>query len=540
MPRLSSVGSTLRRFGFKQSLKGALIIGILAGSMIGGQGYAYTATYPDDASRAQFKSSLEKAPALGIIYGEIDNLPSPAGYMVYRTVMFLTVVTSIWGLMTVIRLLRGQEEDGRWETIASGSITSKSASSQIFIGFSMALLLAFVITTASTTAYGMIPAINAPPLTGFFIGLVMFVPAFLFAGIGFFVSQLAVTKRRALFYGLIPLLIFFAIRVIGNTSADLRWLKVFTPFGWSELANPVVDPHMLWLLPSVLLFPVFFFVGRYFIGKRDMGAGIIPESTTVKSRFILLGSPMQFAIRQTIILFISWGLGALCLSALMAIISGIAADAIADSPSLKGAVSQIGGGSQDLGVAFIGAGLVLNAIILLLMATAGMSQVRAGEAKNQLDNLLVQPLRRSIWLAGRFVIIVTTALIISLLCALVIWAMAHAQNIPLDLGNLLLVSIALLGTVILTLGLGTLLYGLLPRLAATGMYIVIAWSFLIDMIGAVVKLDDIFVKSSLLHYISISPTEAPDWKTFAWLVGLGLVMAIAGIFAFARRDITTE
>ena len=539
MAKHTSVGSTLRRFGFKQSLKGALIIGILAGIMIGGQGYAYTVTYPDDASRAQFKSSLEKAPALGIIYGETDNLPSPAGYMVYRTVMFLTIVTSIWGLMTVIRLLRGQEEDGRWEVVAAGSVTSKNASWQVFLGFSMAFLLAFAITAVATTLYGAIPAIGAPPLTGLLISLVMFVPAALFAGIGFFVSQLAVTRRRALFYGLIPLLIFFAIRTIGNTSSDLRWLKMFTPFGWSELANPVVNPQMIWLLPAALLFPIFLFVGIYFIGKRDIGDGIIRESSTVKSHFLLLGSPMQFALRRNFILFISWGMGALFLSGLMSVISGIAADAIADSPSLKGAVSQLGG-SQNIAVAFIGAGLVLIAIALLLMATASMSSIRAGEAKNQLDNILVQPIRRSAWLAGRLTMIVVAALSISLLSGLAIWMMARAQDISLDLGNLLLVNIALLGTIVFTLGFGTLLYGLFPRLATTGMYVVIAWSFLIDMVGSAVKLNNIFTNSSLLHYISASPTATPDWGTFAWLVGLGLVMAIIGTFAFTRRDIITE
>jgi ABC-2 type transport system permease protein len=539
MPKQSSVGSTLRRFGFKQSLKGALIIGILAGIMIGGQGYAYTITYPDNVSRDQFKSSLEKAPALGIIYGETDNLPSPAGYMVYRTVMFLTLVTSIWGLMTVIRLLRGQEEDGKWEVVAAGSVTSKSASCQIFIGFGLAFLLAFAITAVATTLYGTIPAIGAPPLTGLLISLVMFVPAALFAGIGFFVSQLAVTRRRALFYGLIPLLIFFAIRTLGNTSTDLRWLKMFTPFGWSELADPVVDPQMIWLLPAVLLFPIFLFVGIYFIGKRDIGDGIIHESSTVKSRFLLLGSPMQFALRRNIILFISWGLGALFLSGLMSVISGIAAEAVADSPSLQGAISQFGD-SHNLTAAFIGAGFVLIAIVLLLMATASISSIRTGEAKNQLDNILVQPIRRSAWLAGRIIIIIIATLGISLLCALAIWAMAHMQNISFDLGNLLLMSIALLGTIILTLGFGTFLYGLFPQIATTGMYVVIAWSFLIDMVGSAVKLNDIFTNSSLLHYISVSPTATPDWKTFAWLVGLGLIMAIIGIFAFTRRDIITE
>src|SRR3954468_14558444 len=98
MTKTSGVAGALRRFGFKQSLKGALVIGFLTAIIIGGQGAAYGVTYPDEASRDQFKQSLEKAPALGVLYGEIDNLPSPAGYMVYRTVTILTLIASIWGL----------------------------------------------------------------------------------------------------------------------------------------------------------------------------------------------------------------------------------------------------------------------------------------------------------------------------------------------------------------------------------------------------------------------------------------------------------
>ncbi|HEV7929609.1 MAG TPA: hypothetical protein VGP12_05695, partial [Nitrosospira sp.] len=458
--------------------KGALIIGLLAGIMGGGQGYAYTATYPDEASRAQFKTSLEAAPSLSIIYGEIDELPSPAGYMAYRTGMFLTVIASIWALMAVIKLLRGQEEDGRWEMIASGSITSKEASIQVFTGFMSALSLAFILSVAGMSAIGILPEVNAPATAGTYLSLAIFVPAALFASLGFFVSQLSITKRRALFYGLIPLLILLAFRTIGNTVSDLHWLKIYTPFGWTELSHPTVDPHMAWFIPVIVLFPFFTLFGRYLIGKRDLGAGIIPESSTAKPHYSLLNSPIQLAFRQNVVSFISWGIGILFLSALMATISGIAASAVADSESLKLAVAQLGG-SDNIAIAFIGAGFVMVAMALLLMVTTGLGGVRKDEAKNQLDNILVQPVRRSSWLAGRLGLIAGTATLVSLVCAVATWAMAGTQNISLDLGTLLLVSIALMGTIVFTLGFGAFLYGILPRFAVIGMYLVIVWSFLI-------------------------------------------------------------
>ena len=537
--KVLSPKSALRRFGFRQALKGALIVGLLAGGMGSLQEYAYTATYPDASSRLQFKASLASAPSLGVIYGEAKDLPTPAGYMAYRTGMFLTIIASIWGLMTATRLLRGQEEDGRWELIASGSTTAKGASAQVFIGFMLAFALAFVLSAASMTLSGLLPGVDAPSFAGLYLSLAIFVPAALFAALGFFVSQLSVTRRRALSYGLVPLLLFFVLRTIGNTVPDLHWLKMYTPFGWTELSYPTTDPQLAWLLPAVAMIPVLIAVSLRWAKKRDLGAGMLPESSAAKPHYFLLGSPLALALRQNSVQFVSWAVGAIFVSALMAQIASIAADAAADSPSLKQAIVQLGG-SQNLAVAFIGAGFVFLVIVLLLMTTSAMGSIRSSEAKNQLDNLLVQPVRRSSWLISRILLVIVTTIVISLACIIATWAMAGAQGIELELGKLLAIAVALTGTVILTLGFGVLLYGIWPRLAVIGMYCVVAWSFLIDMIGSVVKLSDFFVKSSLFHYVSISPIEAPNWSTFAWLVSLGTIMTVIGVVTFAKRDIISE
>ena len=534
-----SPANALRRFGFKQALKGALIVGILAGFMGGLQEYAYTTSYPDPISRAQFKTTLEAAPALGIIYGDPSDLPSPAGYMAYRSGMFLTMIASIWGLMTVTRLLRGQEEDGRWELIAAGGTTSKGASLQVFTGFMTALTLAFVISAIAMTGTGLLHDVGAPSTAGLFLSLAVFAPAAMFAALGFLVSQLSITRRRALVYGLVPLLFFFVLRTLGNTIPDLSWLKNYTPFGWLELMKPTTDPHLVWLLPFFIISVILVPFGAYLITRRDLGEGTLKESTTAKPHYQLLSSPFVLALRQNSISFISWGVGALFLSALMAQISSIAASAVADSPSLKRVVAQLGG-SDNIALAFIGAGFIFLVVILLLMATSSMGSVRNSEAKNILDNILVQPVRRSSWLIGRLTLIISATVIISLLAMTATWAMASAQHLSVEFGTLLAIGIALTGTVLLTIGLGTLLYGLVPRFATIGMYAVIIWSFLIDMIGSVVKLNDFVTNSSLFHYISISPTTAPDWKTFIWLAVISVTMMAAGIIIFTKRDIISE
>ena len=537
----SFVSSTaLRRFGFKQSLKGAIIVGLIAGFMALLQGVAYPATFPDQKSRAMLAASLESAPALGVLYGPVKDLDSPVGYMVYRVPTFLALIASIWGLATVTRLLRGQEEDGRWEMVLAGNTSARHATWNIFLGFTGATVLAFVLTTVLAFAAGLSKDVDISLGTSSLIGMMILLPGLLFGALGAFVSQLSVTRRRVFMYGIVLILICFILRGLGNAISNLAWLKHITPFGWTELISPVSNTQPWWiaLLVAVSLFLAG--LGIYLAGKRDIGEGFLREATTVRPKFIFLNSPTALAFRQNFPQFIGWAAAALGISSVMVAITNVAVDATKDTPALAGAIAQLGGSANDLKVAFLGAGMLLTATILLIMATVSIGSIRSDEAKNYLDNLLTQPIRRSVWLTNRLLLIATTILFVSLLSAVFTYIIAKTQSIPLELGNFLLVSIALIGTSIFLIGVGTLLYGFLPRFASAVMYAVIAWSFIIDMVGSAAKLDDWVANSSLLHYISQSPSKTPDWSTFAWLAGLGIAFAALGVIRFTKRDIISE
>jgi putative exporter of polyketide antibiotics len=329
------------------------------------------------------------------------------------------------------------------------------------------------------------------------------------------------------------------MRGIANTMHDWYWLKTITPFGWADKVSPVSNTELTWLVPFLLSVPIIA-IGIYLVGKRDLAASLIKESENVRSRNFLLGSSGQLALRQQLGIFAGWIIAALGVSSLIAAIANIAASAAADAPGIKEIIGKLGGTIDDLEIAFLGTGMVFIALILLIMVTVGMSSIRKDEAKQYLDNLLVQPLKRSVWLTSRLGVLIAVSLIISLASGFATLFIGQFLGLHIDAGNLILVSIALTGTAIFTLGFGTLLYGMLPRFATALMYIVIAWSFVVDVLQSIIKLDDTVINSSLLHYISFSPNQAPNWGTFAWLVGLGIAMASIGIFAFTRRDIIAE
>jgi putative exporter of polyketide antibiotics len=177
---------------------------------------------------------------------------------------------------------------------------------------------------------------------------------------------------------------------------------------------------------------------------------------------------------------------------------------------------------------------------LLVMSAVAIGSIRNQEAKGYLDNILIQPVHRSAWLTKRLLTIVGMVAVISLITSYAVWQIASSQGIALDLGIILQNAISLIGTVVLLIGVGALIYGILPRFAAIIMYAAIIWAFIVDILKVIFSLNDSIEKTSLLHYVSFTQTKTPDWSTFAWLVSIGIVTGALGIVAFSKRDIIPE
>lgn len=532
-----SAAGTLRRFGFKQALKGAVILGLVAGFMLTIQGVAYQKAYPTAAEQHKFAVSLEAAPALGFLYGDASNLAVGAsGYMVYRVMGFMGVIVSIWGLMVVTRLLRGNEEEGRWEILRTGTLTPRGTSVQVLIGFSgtwlVSLLISLILTMLATSASD----ITLSTANAILLNFMIYIPGLLFGAIGVLTSQLALTRQRAIMYGLIPVVGLFLVRGVGNVEHSLHWLMALTPFGWSELVNPVVNNDLVWILPFATFTPLFAILGIR-LANRDLGSSLLKQSDFSKSHFLLLRNGWQLALRQNGWVFVGWGTLALFMTGLIAALTNTAMKVSQDSGGLSDSVKNLGGNSQDLKIAFLGAGLVFLVMVLLIMAATVIGEIRRDEAKQYLDNVLVNPRRRTDWMISRLLLGSGIILMLSLLSGLLTYVVATTQGVNLDLVKVLATSFSAVGTIIFLLGLGALCYGFRPRLATAIMYFVIIWSFIITLVASATKLNSVLLHSSLFQYVTFNLAAWPAWGTFAWMIVLGIIMATAGTYLFNRRDI---
>jgi ABC-2 type transport system permease protein len=198
-----------------------------------------------------------------------------------------------------------------------------------------------------------------------------------------------------------------------------------------------------------------------------------------------------------------------------------------------GRLGATGGGvGAYLGVTFLMVG------ILVSFAVAGqVGAAKAEESEGRLDHLLVRPLSRPRWLGGRVGLALALALAGGVAGGLFTWLGAASQHTHFDAGRLVTAGINAAVPGVFFLGLGILLFGLWPRAASAGVYAVLAWSLLVELIGGIGALSHWLLDTSVFHYVASAPAVPVDWTTDGVLLALAVAGTLVGAAAFARRDL---
>jgi ABC-2 type transport system permease protein len=168
-----------------------------------------------------------------------------------------------------------------------------------------------------------------------------------------------------------------------------------------------------------------------------------------------------------------------------------------------------------------------------------MNGVREQEADGLLDNLLVRKVSRTSWLGGRVAIIVVLLALIPLGAAIGFWLPAAAQHSGLGFGTLAAAAFNASAPAVLLLGIALCVYGLRPRWTAAAGYSVLAWSFLVQLLGSAIPVNHWVMDTSLLRHIVLAPAVDPDWPVNAGYLGCGLFLGLVGGWLFHRRDLVT-
>ena len=178
-PRTVVVGLTARR-----AIRSGVIWGYIFGIAVASSAISYTTIYKTQAQRNALATAYGSNKATSALFGPAPDLQTVAGFTVFKISMTLMVLGAVWGLLTSTRLLRGEEESGRWELLLTGQTTRQGAAVQALVGLGSGVLVLWALAAVITILVGLDSKVDIAVGPSLYFALAIVAPAVMFLAVG--------------------------------------------------------------------------------------------------------------------------------------------------------------------------------------------------------------------------------------------------------------------------------------------------------------------------------------------------------------------
>ena len=466
----------------RRAAKQGALWGLVFGGTIAASASSYARLFPTQASRTAVARTFEGNTAWSALFGPLRHLDTVAGYTLYKSGMTVIIFGAIWGLLLATRVLRGDEDAGRWELLLSGQTTRGRAAAQAAIGLGVGLLALWAVTFALTAGTGRSPEVNIGPGASLFFVSALLSAAAMFMAIGMFVSEIAATRRDANLIGAAVLAGSYLLRMVADSDPSIAWLRWASPIGWIEQAQPLTGSRPIAFVPIVALVVVLVAAAIGIASTRDLGASALASHDRSKPRTLLLGDQAGLTIRLTWPVVAAWLLALSVTGLVFGLVAQAAGAAIRGAQGLEEAIQRLGATTSGA-ASYLGFVFVVAAVLMSIAVAGQIAGVRNEEASGHLDNLLVRPVARWRWLGVRLLVAFAFAVGAGALAGFASWVGAASQHADVGLGQLVGAGLNVVPPALFVLGIGALTFGIVPRASIGLTYGLVVWSFLVETLS---------------------------------------------------------
>jgi ABC-2 type transport system permease protein len=527
------VGAVIARRAFIQVRISAVAWAVTFGATVAASALSYVKSFPTGASRLQLAATTGGDTGLAIVLGPVSAIDTVGGYTVYKCFVFLTSLGAVWAILAATRLLRGEEDAGRWQLLLAGGTRPSRATAATLGALGAAVAVIFAGTTLLTALVGRSRDIGFGGGECVVYGLSIAIAPAVFAAVGAVTSQISRTRRLATGLGIGGFGLSFVVRMIADSGPGLRWLLWLTPFGWTELMRPFTRNDLWPLLPAGATVAGLSVAAIMLASRRDAGDGALSSGNSAPLRPLGLRSSIGLTVRLELPVLVAWCTGVAATGFAFGIISKVATGHA--TASLTDSLQQFGvHGSfarQYFGVAFL---IVATMVALLPAGQVGAASEE--ETSGRLVHVLAQPVNRSAVFAGRLGLNAVAVALAGLLAGLLAWLGAKTQGTDLSFGSVVGAGLNVVPTALVALGIGAVLLSVAPRSAGRAVYAVVLVSLLVDLFGSLVSGRGLVSRLSLFHYMALAPGQAPNPVTIAITLAAAVALCAAATALFARRD----
>ncbi len=531
-------GSVIAVLTAHKAIRSGVLWGFIFGTFVASSAFSYVSIYRTQAQRDRLETAFGSNNATSALFGPAPQLQTVAGFTVFKVSMTLIILGAVWGLLTSTRLLRGEEECGRWELLLSGRTTRRHATAQALIGLAAGVTTLWAVTSLITVVSGLPAKIEIAAGPALFFALALVASAAMFVAVGAVTSQLAATRRQAGSYAAVVLGVSYAVRMVADSGIGLRWLRWASPLGWVEELQPLTGPRPLALLPIAAFTAALAIVAVHLAGARDLGASTIPNRSSARPHLGLLSGATGLTIRLIRPIAMGWAV-AIGVSALLFGLVAKSAGVTISGSSVQQVLSRLGvtGTGVD---AYLGTAFLILAVLVAFVAAGQVTAARTEESVGRLDHLLVRPVSRSSWFGGRMMVAATVLVASGVIAGVFTWLGEVSQHAGVSFTTMVAAGLNIVPPAVCILGIGALTLGAWPRATSVVVYGVLGWSLLVEIVGGIGALSHWVFDTSVFHQMATAPARPPQWTTGGVLVAIGVVSGVIGTLAFKLRDLSGE
>ena len=515
----------------RQLSRGAYVWASLAFLTVYGTVKGYVATYPTVEGRQKIAALVERNPAFQAINGVARRLDTPGGYITWRVGGVLMVVVGAWAAVTATRLLRGEEDTGRADMVRAGAVTGVQVEAA-----TLAALAGGVLLLGTATFAGLLAArlAVAPSLL---LAAAITSSGVLFAAVATVSSQLFSPRRRATQMAMLVLGLSFAVRVVADGTRGVGWLRWCTPLGWAEETHPFTGdawwPLVLVLAGAVALTAWSLALQR----RRDSGAGALFADRPARTRLALLASPARFALRSELSAVLVWTASLGAYAMIVGLLAKDFSSFVSTSRGFKDVAERLATATLTRPEGFLALIFTFFAPPVALMGVFQVGAARTEESAGRAEIVLASAVPRWRWLLGRVAVGVAAVVFTALSAGLLAWTGTALKGGGVALSGMERAAVNMLPAALLFLALAVAAFGLLPRLTVAVGAGAVALTYVLELIGALLKAPGWMLDLSPFHHLAAVPIAPVNARAAIVMLTMAAVLVAVGVVAFERRDI---
>lgn len=503
---------------------------------------AVTTTFGVLAEREGILRLTLVAPAI-LMFRGTPNGAEAGPFAFFLIFAFLALLAGLMSTFLAVRHTRGDEETGRAELVAATPAsrvlpTTATVIHGVLANAVLGLAIALAFIASGLDAAG-----------SFVAGAAVAACGVAFLSIGLVFAQLFRTSRAANGAGVAAVVAAYFVRGIGDAAGEPSddglhrtplWISWLSPIGWGQRTRAFAENDLAPLLLAIAFAAVLIAVVYGFQSARDSGASVLPGFRGRDHAGPVLSSSFGLAWKLNAGAVISWAAGAAVMGALATSLTQLVDQLGSDVPDVAVRLQQMAGADATLEQALTTTFFSVIGILASACALQLIMRARQEEVHGTAETVLATPVPRQRWL-GEYGAVAFLGVLVVIAVA-VLGAVAGAQSADDPVGlteDATQAAIAQLPAVLVYLGIGLLLFVLVPRVMIGVAWAALTLGAFFGVFGELLGLPDWVRDLSPFAHSPVPIGDDVDWTGGVWMIAIGLVAIAVAIVAMRRREVVT-